>query len=178
MDVMQRFSRFYVACLRTKCWNWIGAMDGEPRDGGNPRGRYGRFAIDGYSKVGAHRASYLLFKGEIPAGMQVCHSCDNQACVNPDHLWIGTLQQNMDDQVAKGRNAVRNGFRPRKGTGVSHKSESRGQCIYTTCCMCDSDMEQTYSAWKKGGRPCCCYECKCRCISYLRKRYFANRTAT
>lgn len=51
-----------------------------------------------------HRISWILFRGEIPDGMQVLHSCDNPPCVNPAHLFIGTGLDNMLDKTRKGRN--------------------------------------------------------------------------
>lgn len=76
------------------CWEWSGAI--------NQLG-YGRFT-DNYINQGAHRWSFQFFKGPIPEGLWICHACDNPSCVNPDHLWAGTAQQNAQDMHAKGRN--------------------------------------------------------------------------
>ena len=97
------------------CWVWTGSK----------RNGYGRLIVgsrtDGTRKiVSAHRLSYELTYGDIPEGMEVCHRCDNRCCVNPDHLFIGTHQDNMDDRERKGRN------KPPKGesNGRAKLSES------------------------------------------------------
>jgi len=74
------------------CWIWTGNKS---------KNGYGRFAFDNRNAL-AHRVSYALYVGRIPDGMFVCHSCDVKACVNPEHLWLGTNSDNQKDSVAKG----------------------------------------------------------------------------
>lgn len=83
------------------CWYWTAY---QTADSTNPHGNYGVFGLNGKSIL-AHRMSYLLYKGEIPKGKLVCHSCDNSICVNPYHLWLGTSQDNMNDMVKKRRSS-------------------------------------------------------------------------
>lgn len=80
------------------CWLWTGAK--------NSRG-YGQTAsgLKGKSKL-AHRASYEHFYGPIPDGLYVLHRCDVPHCVNPQHLFVGTAADNMQDAVRKGRALV------------------------------------------------------------------------
>jgi HNH endonuclease len=63
-------------------------------------GGYGMLRIDGRS-VYAHRGAWTRANGPIPAGMCVLHVCDNPPCVNPEHLWVGTMADNMRDRSAK-----------------------------------------------------------------------------
>jgi hypothetical protein len=63
---------------------------------------YGQLQVDGKSTA-AHRYLYELAFGPIPAGMKVCHSCDNPPCVRPSHLFLGTQKDNIRDCMTKGR---------------------------------------------------------------------------
>jgi len=106
------FDRFFAKVVKSdSCWLWAGCKD---------RKGYGKFSV-GHSKnpdgsrrnsmVSAHRFSYELAHGPIPSndqhhGVCVLHKCDTPACVNPDHLFLGTNTDNVKDMDAKGRRVV------------------------------------------------------------------------
>ena len=93
----ERFAAKYIPEPNSGCWLWDACI--LPMKGGTERGG---FYLNGRTEL-AHRASYILPRGPIPAGLFVCHRCDNPICVNPDHLFLGSQSDNMRDMVSKGR---------------------------------------------------------------------------
>lgn len=97
----QRIEVFWSRVEKTDgCWIWTGATN---RSGSHPYGVMGWW--DDNTKVTrtVHRMSYELAHGPIPSGQVVRHSCNNTLCVRPDHLLLGTQQENLDDMHRQGR---------------------------------------------------------------------------
>ncbi len=99
LDLTARFKDKMSIPDENGCINWLGAKS---------CGRYGAISIgsrnDGTKKKhNAHRISYEIFVGEIPGNMCVLHKCDNVHCVNPNHLFLGSQNDNMQDMIRKGR---------------------------------------------------------------------------
>jgi hypothetical protein len=83
-----------VSVLPRGCHEWTGAKKANG---------YGEFYSRSLGRVLAHRFSWLIHRGKIPAGLMVLHKCHNRGCVNPDHLYIGTARDNALDAIKAGR---------------------------------------------------------------------------
>lgn len=95
----QRLDRMSKVDVLSGCVEWQGYTSNG----------YGKLTVGSRSDgtrhtTSAHRLAYETYIGPIPDGMYVCHSCDNRKCINPEHLWAGTHQDNIDDRESKGRN--------------------------------------------------------------------------
>lgn len=100
-SILERFEAKVIPCPMTGCWLWCGATR-----------NYGvmRIGQDGPgSRVSAHRLAWELFNGVIHNGLCVLHRCDVPQCVNPAHLFLGTVLDNNTDRTTKGRSGAARG---------------------------------------------------------------------
>ena len=95
--IVRFISKLKLHANESDCWFYIG---------GKLSNGYGIFDEEGKSRL-AHRWFYGEGVAKIPPGMRVLHSCDQRACVNPFHLFLGSAKDNSEDMVSKGRNRVK-----------------------------------------------------------------------
>lgn len=102
------------------CWNWMKSKNGKG---------YGKTCSGGKLHY-THRLSWSLVNGEIPDGLFVLHKCDNPSCINPEHLFIGTQKENLEDMIKKGRNNHPTG--DRHGSKTKPEKVARGEKIFNS----------------------------------------------
>jgi hypothetical protein len=121
------------------CWEWTGAKYANG---------YGEFSVRRSVAKPAHRVAWALTHGSIPDGFWVLHRCDNRKCVRPDHLFLGTAQDNSDDMWAKNRQPLRRQSHCRMGHPLNgdnvYTYQARGR-VKRKCRIC-------WDAWKRAKR--------------------------
>jgi len=144
-NITERFHDSYIPVTECGCWLWTKTTYG--------RG-YGCMFLTktgGPRNMKAHRFSWELHNGPIPDGLHVLHKCDVRTCVNPDHLFLGTNQDNIDDRVKKGRS--NNGQQNKTHCPQGHPYSGNNLRINVqgarTCKTCMNNHSKIYKAKKK-----------------------------
>jgi HNH endonuclease len=145
MTVTERLFALSIPEPNSGCWLWLAAVA--------PNG-YGKICITANrakQSIGAHRVSYETFNGAIPPNLLVLHRCDNRACINPDHLFVGTQKDNVDDMNKKGRHP--HPFKASCKNGhpfIEETSNLRGVGNARRCLICARLSYKKYYQKRKG----------------------------
>ncbi|MEG4396426.1 HNH endonuclease signature motif containing protein [Microcoleus sp. BROC3] len=107
------------------------------------------------TRMNASRVSFMIYNGEIAEGMFVCHKCDNPPCVNPEHLFLGTHQENMSDMVAKGRS--------NKGSKNPHSKLTEKEVFQIKVLLLETNLSAE--------RLSILFDVSPRTIAYIKKNY-------
>lgn len=129
-----RFTEKYDVDRDTGCWLWNAHKD---KDG------YGRIQYAGKAWR-ANRIAWLIHHGDIQKGRIICHTCDVTACVNPEHLYLGTHKSNMRDKVDRHREAPQQG--EQNHFAKLSNVDVRNICaVYKLCSISQSSLATIYN---------------------------------
>lgn len=117
-----------------ECWLWTASKT---------KSGYGHLGL-GLKVVRAHRLAMVIAGHEVPPHLSVCHKCDNPACVNPAHLFVGSMSDNIRDSVQKGRHAA-----VRK-TACPYGHPLSGEAGRRRCLVCHRNRQREYTLSKRG----------------------------
>ncbi|ALC12519.1 HNH endonuclease signature motif containing protein [Sphingopyxis sp. 113P3] len=148
-DDIARFQSRVSPEPNSGCWLWLGAANEQ----GRGSFRYGMAGEQKRTGL-ASRISYEMAIGPIPDGMQVLHRCDVPLCVNPDHLFLGTVTDNMRDMVAKGRHRL---------TGLPLENSLKTHCRHGH--LLDGD-----NLWIRADGARICKSCRARIARNYRRK--------
>lgn len=141
--VLERFLEKVYPEPNTGCWLW----------GGGKRGPdYGGFSFEGRHEA-AHRISYILHHGKIVDDLKVCHTCDVPLCVNPEHLFLCTQKENVEDAVRKGRARHFQKIPPEKWKHGTWTTFQYRKCRCDLCKLVGSNYYKKQDLKKKNQTP-------------------------
>jgi hypothetical protein len=154
----ERMARKCVVDEATGCWNWHGAKDTKG---------YGQLRVDGRGRLATHIALELVGKPRPADRPCALHRCDNPGCVNPDHLWWGTLKENTGDAKAKGRLNL-------SGLEIGHKlaSARKEPLPVVTCTGCSVSFTTSKFRFQNNKTHFCDAAC---CRAWQSKRFKGTR---
>lgn len=140
----ERFNEKWTPEPMSGCWLWMASVT---VDG------YGAIASGG-KVIRAHRVSWEIHRVQIPQDMCVLHHCDNPPCVNPEHLWIGTHEENVKDMVRKGRawNPTARAMTARTHCPRGHEFDGRNNRGDRFCRRCHNDQSMAYERRRRADR--------------------------
>lgn len=136
--------RFWSKVDKTgNCWLWTANSD---------RRGYGKFSLQCHT-YRSHRVAYQIAVGPVPDEMLILHKCDTPACVNPDHLYVGTHQMNMKDRQNKGRAAYgkRNGMSTHPETILRREASPRAKITMAIADSIRKDHAEGFKSHQKLG---------------------------